>query len=66
MQILKTYNPEINLGYFTTHAPAEVEEPIARVKLYLAGVWVLKPIKIFTGSAWTSKPVKTFNGSVWR
>lgn len=36
-----------------------------RIKVYLAGVWVEKPIKYYNGSAWVEKPLKYHNGTTW-
>ena len=35
------------------------------IKVYLSGMWQLKPIKVWNGSAWVIKPLKWFNGSTW-
>lgn len=36
-----------------------------RIKVYLAGVWVEKPIKYYNGSAWVEKPLRYHNGTTW-
>lgn len=34
-----------------------------RLKVYLGGAWVLKPLKWYTGGVWTTKTLKFNNGS---
>ncbi len=36
-----------------------------RVKVYLGGSWVTKPLKVYNGSSWVEKKVKHYNGSTW-
>lgn len=36
------------------------------IKVFLSGVWQLKPVKVWNGSAWVIKPLKWFDGSIWK
>lgn len=36
-----------------------------KIKAYVSGAFVAKPVKVWTGSAWVVKPLKRWNGSSW-
>lgn len=36
-----------------------------KIKVFLSGLWVEKPVKVWNGTAWVEKPLKVWNGSVW-
>ena len=36
-----------------------------RLKVYLSGSWVPKPVKARVGASWVEKPAKVWTGSAW-
>ena len=46
--------------------PAAISTAVTgQPKVYLAGVWVKKPVKVYLGGVWVAKPMKRYTGSVW-
>lgn len=61
-----THNPATAAGVISTGSVVEsAPSGTSRLKVYLGGSWISKPIKVFLGGSWVEKTLKYHNGSAW-